>query len=120
MCTDYCYLNEQTIKNVYPLPLISDTINKVGKAKVFTKLDLCWGYNNVRIKEGDEWKAAFAMHCRAFEPLIMFFGMTNSPSTFQNMMNDIMKDLIDCGVVIVFIDDILIYTETEEGHDDIV
>jgi Reverse transcriptase (RNA-dependent DNA polymerase) len=63
---------------------------------------------------------AFAMHCRSFEPLFMFFGMTTSPSTFQNMMNDIMKDLIDHRVVIVFIDDILIYMETEEGHDNIV
>jgi Reverse transcriptase (RNA-dependent DNA polymerase) len=92
----------------------------VGKAKVFMKLDLCWGCNNVWIKEGDEWKAAFAMCHRSFEPLVMFFGMTDSPSMFQNMMNDIMKDLIDRGVVIVFIDDILIYMETEEGHDDIV
>jgi Reverse transcriptase (RNA-dependent DNA polymerase) len=63
---------------------------------------------------------AVAMCHGSFEPLVMFFGMTNSPSTFQNMMNDIMKDLIDHGVVIVFIDDILIYMETEEGHDDIV
>jgi hypothetical protein len=54
MCTDYRYLNEQTVKNAYLLPLISETVNKVGKAKVFTKLDLCWGYNNVWIKEGDE------------------------------------------------------------------
>jgi Reverse transcriptase (RNA-dependent DNA polymerase) len=120
MCTDYCYLNEQTIKNVYLLPLISEIIDKVGREKLFTKLDLCWGYNNVWIKEGDEWKAAFAMCCRSFEPLIMFFGMTNSPSTFQNMMNDIMKDLIDHGVVTVFIDGILIYMETNEGCDDIV
>jgi Reverse transcriptase (RNA-dependent DNA polymerase) len=120
MCTDYHYLNEQTIKNAYPLPLISETIDKVGKAKVFTKLDLHWGYNNVWIKEGDEWKAAFATCHGSFEPLVMFFGMTNNPSTFQNMMNDIMKDLIDCRLVIVFIDDILIYMETEEGHDNIV
>ena len=62
MCTDYCYLNKGTVKNAYPLPLILEIIDKVGKAKVFTKLDLQWGYNNVRIKEGDEWKAAFATH----------------------------------------------------------
>ena len=62
MCTNYCYLNDGTVKNVYPLPLISEIIDKVGKAKVFTKLDLRWGYNNVRIKEGDEWNAAFATH----------------------------------------------------------
>jgi hypothetical protein len=79
MCTDYHYLNKQTIKNTYPLPLISEIINKVGKVKLLTKLDLCWGYNNVQIKEGDEWKAAFSMCCGSFEPLIMFFRMTNSP-----------------------------------------
>jgi hypothetical protein len=71
-----------------------ETIDKVGMAKLFTKLDLCWGYNNVQIKEGDEWKAAFATHHGLFEPLIMFFGMTDSLPTFQNVMNDIMKDLI--------------------------
>jgi hypothetical protein len=120
MCTDYRYLNEWTVKNAYPLPLISEIIDKVGMAKRFTKLDLRWGYNNVRIKEGDEWKAAFATRRGSFEPLVMFFGMTNSPPTFQNMMNDILKEEIDRGVVIVFIDDILIFTEGEEGHEEIV
>ena len=70
MCTDYRYLNEGTVKNVYPLPLISEIIDKVGNAKVFTKLDLRWGYNNVRIKEGDEWKAAFTTHQGSFEPYV--------------------------------------------------
>ena len=78
------------------------------------------GYNNVRIKEGDEGKAAFATCQGSFEPLVMFLGMTNSPPTFQNMMNDILKEEIDCGVVIVFIDDILIFTENKEGHEEIV
>src|SRR5277367_2944244 len=120
MCTDYRYLNDWTIKNSYPLPLISEIIDKVGKAKRFTKLDLRWGYNNVPIKEGDEWKATFATCRGSFEPLVMFFGMTNSPPTFQNMMNDILKEEIDRGVVIVFIDNILIFMEGEEGHDEIV
>jgi Reverse transcriptase (RNA-dependent DNA polymerase) len=120
MCTDYRYLNEWTVKNAYPLPLISEIIDKVRKVKLFTKLDLRWGYSNVHIKEGDGWKAAFATHQGSFEPLVMFFGMTNSPSTFQSMMNDIMKGLINRGVVIVFIDNILIFTETEEGHDEVV
>ena len=66
MCTNYRYLNDGTIRNAYLLPLISEIIDKVGKAKVFTKLDLRWGYNNVRIKEGDEWKAAFAHVSRIF------------------------------------------------------
>ena len=116
MCTDCHYLNDWTVKNAYPLPLISEIIDKVGKAKVFTKLDLQWGYNNVWIKKGHKWKAAFATRRGSFEPLVMFFGMTNSPPTFQNMMNDVLKDVIDKGIVIVFIDDILIFTEDEEHH----
>jgi len=79
------------VKNTYPLPLIPDILNMVSKAKVkyFTKLDIQWGYNNVRIKEGDEWKAAFQMNRGLFKPLVMFFGLTNSPVMFQTMMNDI-------------------------------
>jgi len=74
----------------------------------------------VRIKEGDEWKAAFTTHRGAFEPTVMFFGLGNSPATFQTMMNAILQDLIDKGVVVVYIDDILIFTETEKGHNEIV
>jgi hypothetical protein len=85
-------------------------------AKYFTKLDVCWGYNNVRIKEGDEWKATFRMNRDLFKPLVMFFGLTNSPATFQTMMNEIFQDLIMEGVVCVYIDDILIYTLSLEEH----
>ena len=120
MCTDYHYLNESIIKNLYPLPLILEIIDKVRKAKWFTKLDLWWGYNNVCIKEADEWKAVFAMHQGLFEPLVMFFRITNSLPTFHSMMNNILKEETDCTVVIVFIDDVLIFTESEEGHDEIV
>jgi hypothetical protein len=74
----------------------------------------------MRIKEGDEWKAAFAMCQGLFKPLVMFFGMTNSPPTFQNMINDILKEEIDCSIVIVFFDDILIGMESEEGYEGIV
>jgi Reverse transcriptase (RNA-dependent DNA polymerase) len=84
---DYCQLNAMTIKNQYPLPLISDTIDKLKNACIFSKFDVRWGYNNVRIKEGDEWKAAFKTNCGMFEPLVMFFGLMNSPATFQSMMN---------------------------------
>ena len=83
MVQDYCYLNKGMIKNNYPLPLIPELIDHVGDAKVFTKLDLRWGYNNVCIKEGDEWKAAFTCQDGAFEPLVMFFGLCNSPGMFQ-------------------------------------
>ena len=82
MVQDYRYLNEWTIKNNYPLPLISDVLENIGMKKIFTKMDLRWGYNNVRIKEGDEWKAAFTMSERLFEPTVMFFRLTNLPATF--------------------------------------
>jgi Reverse transcriptase (RNA-dependent DNA polymerase) len=83
------------IKNHYPLPLTHELIDRVKGSKYFTKLDIRWGYNNVRIKEGDEWKVAFKTNCGMFEPLVMFFGLTNSPATFQTMMNDIFRDLIN-------------------------
>jgi len=79
---DYCHINQWTIKNRYPLPLIANILDRVEKRKVFTKLDLRWGYNNVRIKEGDEWKAVFTTHIGAYEPIVMYFGLTNSPITF--------------------------------------
>jgi len=95
MVQDYQHINQWTIKNGYPLPLIADILDGVGKRKVFTKLDLRWGYNNVRIKERDEWKAAFTTHIGAYEPTVMYFGLTNSPATFQTMMNDLFRDLIN-------------------------
>jgi len=78
------------------------------------------GYNNVRIKEGDEWKAAFTMLEGSFEPTVMFFGLTNSPATFQAMMNELLRDLINTGKVAVFIDDMIVGTENEEEHDELV
>ncbi len=85
------YLNEMTIKNRYLLPLISELMDKLWGAKYFSKLDIRWGYNNVHIKSGDEWKAVFRTNQGLFEPTVMFFGLTNSPATFQWMMNDIFK-----------------------------
>ena len=108
------------IKNGYPLPLIADILDGVGKRKVFTKLDLRWGYNNVRIKEGDKWKAAFTTHIGAYEPTVMYFGLTNFSTTFQTMMNNLFRDLINQGDMAIFIDDILVATDTEEGHDELV
>jgi hypothetical protein len=109
-------LNAMTIKNKYPLPLISDLINQLHSAKYFTKLDVCWGYNNVQIKEGNEWKAVFWTNHSLFELLVMFFRLTNSPVTFQTMMNEIFQDLIMEGVVCMYIDNTLIYTRTLEEH----
>jgi len=74
----------------------------------------------VRIKEGDEWKEAFTTHVGSFEPTVMFFGMTNLPATFQAMMNEILRDLINEGKVTAFVDDVLVGTKTEEGYDEIV
>jgi len=95
MVQDYRYLNEWTIKNNYPLPLISDVVENIGTKKVFTKMDLRWGYNNIWIKEGDEWKVVFITPEGSFEPTVMFFRLTNSPATFQAMMNKLLRDLIN-------------------------
>ena len=120
MVQDYRYLNEWTVKNNYSLPLISDMLENIGIKKIFTKMDLRWGYNNVRIKEGDEWKVAFTTLEGSFEPTVIFFGLTNSPATFQAMMNKLLRDLINMGKVAVFIDDVIIGTETKKEHDELV
>ena len=120
MVMDYCSLNKQTVKNNYLLLLITDLIDNIGSKKVFTKMDLQWGFNNVRIKEGDEWKGAFTMHIGLFEPTIMFFGITNSSATFQAMMNEILRDLANKSKVATFVNNVLVETKTEGGHDEIV
>ena len=112
MVQDYHYLNEHTIKNNYPLPLIIQLVDKLQGTKMFTKMGLRWGYNNICIKEGDEWKVAFICHCGTFKPLVMFFGLCNSTSTFQMMMNEIFAGIED--VVVVYIDDIMIFTKTDD------
>jgi len=114
---DYCALNTVTVKNRYPFLLISKLISQLCGARYFTKLNVRWGFNNVRIKPRDEWKAAFHTNRGLFEPLVMFFGMTNSPATFQTMMNDVFRTIIVEGVVVVYLDDILIFTKTEEEHE---
>jgi hypothetical protein len=84
---DYQPPNKWTKKNRNVSPLIPEVIDQLSGCTRFTKFDIRWGYNNVHIKEGDEWKAAFLMKQGLFEPLVMFFGLTNSPATFQQMMN---------------------------------
>jgi len=78
------------IKNNYPLLLITDLVDTMGSKRVFTKMDLQWDYNNVQVKEGDKWKVAFTMHVGLFEPVVMFFGMTNLLPTFQAMIDEIL------------------------------
>ena len=97
-----------------PLPLIKEVINCLNGAKVFSKMDVQWGFNNIRIKEGDKEKAAFVTSEGLFKPTIMFPGLTNSPATFQTMMNAILQPVILEGHVQVYIDDILVYTQTKE------
>ena len=113
-CQDYQYLNEHTVKNTYPLPLITTLIDKLKGAKYFSKMDIRWGYNNIRIKEGDEWKATFTTPFGLYEPLVMFFGQCNSPPTLQAFMDSIFGDMIAKGWLIIYMDDILVFAETLE------
>ena len=104
-----------TILNRYPLPLMNELCDRVRGAKIFTKLKLKSGYNLLRNKEGDEWKTALRTRYGLFEYKVMTFGLANVPATFQNMMNEIIRDMIDLRVVI-YLDDILIYSENEQHH----
>jgi hypothetical protein len=115
MCVDYRALNANTVSNTYPLPLIQSLVEKLRGAKYFTALDLKSGYNLVQIKEGDEWKTAFKTKYGLFEYLVMPFGLCNAPAAFQHFMNDIFRDILDIYVVI-YLDDILIFSETRELH----
>ena len=105
---DYCNLNNQTVKNNYLLLLITDLIDNIGSKKVFTKIDLRQGFNNVRIKKEDKQKRVFTTHIESFEPIVIFFRMTNSLATFQIMINEILRDLINKEKVTAFVDDILV------------
>ena len=97
-----------------------DILENIGIKKVFTKIDLKWEYNNVWIKEEDEWKAALMISEGSFELMVMFFELTNSLATFQTMMNETPQDLINTGKVASFIDDIIIGTKEEKGYNEIV
>jgi hypothetical protein len=119
LCVDYRGINKITIANRYPLPLMLELQDRVRGAKFFTKIDLKNGYHLFWIKEGDEWKTAFRCRYGLYEFLVMPFGLTNIPATFQDMMNHIFRDMLDQGVI-AYIDDILIYAEIEEKHDELV
>ena len=108
MVQDYRKLNQVTIKDKMPLPLIREVIDKLKEAKYFNKLDLIWGYNNIRIKKGDEWKVAFLTNKGLFEPQVMYFGLCNSPGTFQRMMNSIFQELLHEGVLANYMDNFVI------------
>ncbi len=114
-CIDYRGLNEITIKNRYPLPLISTGFELLKGAKIFTKLDLRNAYHLVRIREGDEWKTAFNTPSGHYEYLVMPFGLTNAPAVFQALVNDVLRDMLNL-FVFVYLDDILIFSPDETTH----
>jgi hypothetical protein len=115
LCVNYRGLNRVTIKDRTPLPLMAELRERPSRANTSTKLDLKNGYNLIRIAEGDEWKTAFRTRYGLFEYLVMPFDLCNAPSTFQAMINKVLHNLLDEGVI-VYIDDILIYSEDEESH----
>jgi len=117
---DYRALNTITVKNCYLVPRIADLIESLSKASIFTKIDLRWKYNNIHIKEGDKWKTAFITRQDLFEATVMYFGFSNAPVTFQSMMNDILGDLICIRLVIVYLDDILIFGTYLKEHRQLV
>ena len=115
LCVDYRALNRITRKNRAPLPLIGEILDRLSKAKIYTKLDLRDAYHRIRIKLGDEWKTAFRCRYGHFEYCVMPFGLANAPATFQSFINEVLGDLVD-SICIVYLDDILIYSQNEEEH----
>ena len=109
-CQDYHYLNLHTTKNTYPLPLISELVDKLKDSKIFTKFDIRWGYNNILIWPEDQWKVAFSTPFGLYEPTVMFFRLCNSLATFQAYMNHTFHDFIDEGWLIIYMDDMLIHS----------
>jgi hypothetical protein len=117
LCVDYRGLNAITIKNRYPLPLISEIMDRVSGANYFSKIDLKDAYYRLRIKPGDEWKTAFRTRYGHFEFLVVPMGLTNAPATFQAYINKALQGLVD-DFCIVYLDDILIFSRTKEEHDE--
>ena len=115
-CVDYRGLNAVTVKNRYPLPLISETLNRLSRAKIFTKLDIIAAFNRIRIREGDESLTAFRTRFGLFEYLVMPFGLCNGPASFQNYINDTLREYLD-DFCTAYLDDILIYSDNEIEHE---
>ena len=112
LCVDYRGLNNLTIKNRYPLPLIGESLDRLGRAKRFTQLDLTSAYHQMRIKEGDKWKTVFRTRYGHFKYQVMPFGLSNTPASFQGYINRILAEKLNI-FVIVYLDDIFIYTEDQ-------
>ena len=114
-CVDYRGLNDITVKNRYPLPLIRETLDRLSQAKYYTKLDIIAAFNRMRIKDGEEWKTAFRTRYGLFEYLVMPFGLHGAPATFQHFINDVLREHLDIFVS-AYIDDLLIYSKTLREH----
>jgi hypothetical protein len=117
MCIDYRTLNSMTIKNKYPLPRIEDLLDRLKKAKFFSKIDLRSGYHQMKIREQDIPKTAFTTRYGLYEFMVVSFGLTNAPAYFMNLMNKVFMEELD-RFVVVFIDDILIYSEATKEHEE--
>jgi len=115
LCVDYRALNYVTKKDRYPLPLIGEALDRLRTAKYYTKLDIKDAYHNVRIKEGDEWKTTFTTKYGTYEYLVMPFGLTNAPAAFQRWIDRTLQSYIDI-CCIVYLDDVLIYSDSLEQH----
>jgi hypothetical protein len=117
-CIDYQDINSKTITNWYPLPLIKETLNLIGKAWIFTKLDVRGAHNLLRVKEGDEHKLAFRTRYGLYEPTVMQFGTTNAPADFQGYIDNAIREALD-DFASAYLDDVVIYSDSEEepvGH----
>ena len=117
VCVDYRALNALTIKNRYPIPLVRETLSKLSGKQYFTKLDVISAFNRIRIAEGHEWKTAFNTRYGQFECLVMPFGLSNAPASFQSYINDVLREFLD-AFASAYLDDVLIYSDTLEEHID--
>ena len=117
LCIDYRQLNRVTIKNRYPLPRIDDLFDQLRGARVYSKIDLHTGYNQLKVREANVPKIAFRMRYGHFEFMVMPFGLTNAPAAFMDLMYMVFQPYLD-QFVMVFVDEILIYSQSEEEHED--
>ena len=116
MCIDYRYLNNVTIRNKYPLPRIDNLLDQVQRSSFLSKIDLCSRYYQLRVRDEDILKTTFHTRYSHYEFLVMSFGLNNEPDAFMNLMKMVFREYVD-SLVIIFIDDILIYSRTKEGHE---
>ena len=115
LCVDYRGLNRVSVKNRYPLPLISEILDRLSGAKYFSKVDVKDAYYRIRLREGDEWKTAFRTRYSHFEYIVMPFGLSNTPATFQSYIHTALAGLVDV-ICVAYLDNILVFTKDRESH----